>query len=159
MAAGRGVSPGAGLQAAQPAKGQDMAQRRALKAVRISIAVAIAACGTGARAELRDVAQVSEGLIAAAIAYEIGDKCGPLDVRLMRGLTFLNGLKSHAVSLGYSDAEIDAYIDDAAEQDRLEAVARQRLRDLGAVEGDAESYCGAGRAQIAAGSQIGQFLR
>lgn len=136
-----------------------MTLRPVLKVLAVIAIVALLAGATSARAELRDVSHVSEGIIAAAIAYEIGDKCGPVDARLLRGISFLNSLKSHAASLGYSSTEIDAYIDDKTEQDRLEAVARDRLRALGAVEGESETYCTVGRAQIAAGTPIGQLLR
>jgi hypothetical protein len=112
-----------------------------------------------AQSSIADLPVVTEGLIAAAIAWEIGDKCGPLDARVLRGIGFLNGLKDAARAAGFSNAEIDAYIDDDAEKDRLESIARTRLRDLGAVEGDEASYCAAGEAEIAAGSQIGQLLR
>lgn len=108
---------------------------------------------------LKDVAHVRDGIIAVGIAIEIGDKCGSIEARYLRGLGFLDGLKDHAAGLGYSQAEIDAYIDDDAEKDRLEAVARQQLADLGAVPGDGASYCAVGAAQIAAGTQVGQLLR
>ena len=108
---------------------------------------------------LKDVASVRDGIIAVGMAYEIGDKCGSIEARYLRGLSYLNELKANAASLGYSDAEIDAYIDDDAEKDRLEAVARQQLADLGAVPGDEASYCAVGAAQIAAGTQVGQLLR
>lgn len=108
---------------------------------------------------LKDVAYVRDGIIAVGIAYEIGDKCGSIEARYLRGLGLLNDLKAHAAGLGYTDAEIDAYIDDDAEKDRLEAVARQQLADLGAVAGDEASYCAVGEAQIAAGTQVGQLLR
>ena len=108
---------------------------------------------------LKDVAYVRDGIIAVGIAYEIGDKCGAIEARFLRGLGFLQGLKDHAAGLSYTDAEIDAYIDDDAEKDRLEAVARQQLAELGAVAGDEASYCAVGEAQIAAGTQVGRLLR
>jgi len=126
---------------------------------RTAFALCLVAAPAAANPPLAQQAEISEGLIAAAIAYEIGDKCDSLDARLLRGIAFLNGLRSRASDLGYSDAEIDAYMDDRAEKRRLEAVARQRLRDLGGVEGDWDSYCAVGRDQMAAGSQIGQLLR
>lgn len=126
---------------------------------RTALALCLVAAPAAANPPLAEQAEISEGLIAAAIAYEIGDKCDSLDARLLRGIAFLNGLRSRASDLGYSDAEIDAYMDDRAEKRRLEAVARQRLRDLGGVEGDWDSYCAVGRDQMAAGSQIGQLLR
>ena len=108
---------------------------------------------------LKDVASVRDGIIAVGMAYEIGDKCGSIEARYLRGLRYLNELKANAASLGYSSAEIDAYIGDGVEKDRLEAMARQQLADLGAVPGDEASYCAVGAAQIAAATQVGQLLR
>ena len=108
---------------------------------------------------LKDVATVRDGIIAVGMAYEIGDKCGSIEARYLRGLGVLNQIKAEAAGLGYSDAEIDAYIGDDGEKDRLEAMARQQLADLGAVVGDEASFCAVGAAQIAAGTQVGQLLR
>ncbi|HEV8034324.1 DUF5333 family protein, partial [Yoonia sp.] len=66
---------------------------------------------------------------------------------------------SHASSLGFSDDEIDAYINDDAEKDRLEGIARAQLAGLGAVADDPDSYCAVGRAQIAANTRVGWLLR
>jgi len=112
-----------------------------------------------AQVPLKDQTEISEGLIAAAIAYEIGDKCDSINARLIRGVSFLNGLRDRAGELGYSDAEIEAYMDDRAEKRRLEAEARARLAAMGAVDGEWETYCAVGRTEIAAGSQIGRLLR
>ena len=108
---------------------------------------------------LKDESSVRDGIIAVGMAYEIGDKCGSIEARYLRGLSYLNQLKSHAAELGYTQAEIDGYIDDHAEKDRLEALARQQLADLGAIVGDEASYCAVGTAQIVAGTQVGQLLR
>ncbi len=114
---------------------------------------------TAANQPLSEVTVVTEGLITAAIAYEIGDKCDSVDARVTTGINFLWGLKAQASDLGYSDDEIRAYIDDDVEKDRLEAIARDRLRDMGAVEGEWDTYCAVGRAEMAAGTQIGKLLR
>lgn len=106
-----------------------------------------------------DVESVTEGLIAAGMAIELGDVCGDVSVRMLRGLSFLNGLKNELEDAGFSDAEIDAYIDDDAEKDRLEAIARERLVALGAVPGDAASHCAVARDQIARSTQVGRLLR
>lgn len=120
----------------------------------------VALAGTSsAKPALKDVDYVREGIIAAGMAYEISEKCDGISARLFRGISFLNGLKRHARDLGYTDAEIDAYVDDKAEKNRLEAIARGRLAELGAVSGRAESYCTVGRNEIARGSAIGQLLR
>ncbi len=130
-----------------------------LRMIGLIAGMALIAGITAARPPLAEVDHVREGIITAGIAYEIGDKCGPIDARLVRGYAFLNSLKTHAQGLGYSDAEIEAYVGDRAEKRRLEAIARERLATMGAVVGEPETYCAVGRAEIAAGSQIGQLLR
>ena len=112
-----------------------------------------------AQTPLRDVAKVRDGIIFVGMAYEISEQCDELSARLFRGLGYLNSLRSHARELGYSEAEIEAYIDDRAERDRLEAIARTALADLGVVDNDADSYCAVGRAQIAANTRVGWLLR
>ncbi len=107
---------------------------------------------------LGEVQVVTEGLIQTAMAYEIDRVCEELDGRRLQGIAFLWSLNSQARRLGYSREEIDAFIDNDAEKDRLEAVARERLRELGAVEGEPGTYCAVGRAEIAKGTQAGRLL-
>lgn len=129
--------------------------------VSLAAAVAIVALSgsLSAKPALKDVEYVREGLISVGIAYEISQRCDSIDARIFRGINFLNGLRGHARSLGYSDAEIDAYINDKDEENRLEGVARARLATLGAQEGNEASYCAAGRSEMASGSSIGRLLR
>jgi len=112
-----------------------------------------------AKPALKDVAHVREGIISVGIAYEISQECGSIRARLIRGLNYLEGLKDHARSLGYTDAEIDAYVDDRAEKNRLEGIARTRLASMGAESGNSASYCTVGRSEMSAGSSIGRLLR
>ena len=130
-----------------------------LAAATLILGFVVLAGATAAKPALRDVTRITEGLIDTAIAYEIGDKCDSIDARFVAGVNFLYALRNHAVELGYSDDEIDAYVDDRSEQQRLEALARDRLRGKGAVEGQWETYCAVGQSEIARGSQIGQLLR
>jgi len=128
---------------------------------RLPAAVLLVLFGTQAAAlpPLEEVPAVRDGLVAAAIAYEIGRTCDGVDARLLRGVAFLEGLKGEARRLGYARGEIAEFIDDEAAKARLEADARAILRGKGAVPGDPQSYCAVGRAEIAAGSQIGRLLR
>lgn len=132
-----------------------------MKTLSPAVAALIGLMGTStpAFANPANVSHVTEGLIAAGIAVELSEQCDSVSIRYLRGINFLQGLRSDLESLGYSRAEIDAYIDDDAEQDRLEALARARLASLGAVAGDAQSHCMVARAQIAQGTQIGRLLR
>lgn len=124
-----------------------------------SAALLFAVAPGHAQTPLRDVAIVRDGIIWVGMAYELSDKCGDLSARLFRGLGYLNSLKRHAKDLGYSDAEIEAYIDDRAEKDRLEEIARDNLAALGVVEGEEETYCAVGQDQIDAKTRVGWLLR
>ncbi len=108
---------------------------------------------------LKDVPYVSEGIIATGIAYEIGRVCPSLSARMLAGVFFLYELQSYAYDLGYSKAEVDGYINDKVEKSRLEAIARERLAEMGAIADQPETYCTVGRQEIAAESQIGKLLR
>ena len=108
---------------------------------------------------LKDVAEIRNGIIFVGMAYEISEKCDSVSARLFRGLGYLQSLRSRARELGYSEAEIDAYINDEAEKDRLEGIARARLAQLGVVPERKETYCAVGRAEIAANTRVGWLLR
>jgi uncharacterized membrane protein len=120
---------------------------------------AVLAGTTAANPDIGQVTHITEGLINTAIAYEIDRVCDSISGRRIEGINFLWSLKVHANELGYSDDEVRAYVDNRAEKDRLEAIARDRLRGMGAVEGQPETYCAVGRAEMAARSDIGRFLR
>ncbi|SEM83020.1 hypothetical protein SAMN04488003_10571 [Loktanella fryxellensis] len=108
---------------------------------------------------LADESEIRNGLLVVGMAYELSEKCGPVDARTVRGISTLLNLKSRARALGYSNAEIDAYIDDEAEKDRLEVIARSQLEQLGAVPGQEDTYCAVARDQIARGTGVGRLLR
>lgn len=129
--------------------------KNAMKTTVISLTLA----ATTATANPANVERVTEGLIAAGMAIELGDNCDDVSVRMLRGLNFLQGLKSHLQDLGYSNSEIDAYIDNRSEKARLETIARQRLNSLGVRTDDGSTYCTVARAQIAQGTSVGRLLR
>lgn len=128
-------------------------------AVVLSMALAGFAGTTSAQTPLKDVAFVREGIIATGMAFEISENCSSLSPRRIRGINYLFSLRKHAFGLGYTGAQVDAYVDDKAEENRLKQIAYGRLFDLGAVSGDGVSYCMVGRAEMAKGSQIGRLLR
>lgn len=129
-------------------------------AIIVVLLATVSFAGTlSAQSALKDEAAVRDGIIDVGIAYEISQNCDNISARTFRGIGFLRSLRTTARDLGYTDAEIDAYIDDRAEQRRLEGIAREQLASLGAVTGDPASYCAVGQAQIAANSRIGWLLR
>lgn len=133
-------------------------KKLALMAV-FAFATVMSAGHLSAQTALKDVAKVRDGIIYVGMAYELSERCGSLNARLFRGIGYLQSLKSHARSLGYSEADIDAYINNDAEKDRLEGIARGQLAALGVVEGEEATYCAVGRDQIAANTRVGWLLR
>lgn len=119
----------------------------------------IAAASSAHAAELRDNAEVNNGLILAGITEKIYETCPTISVRKLRGILYLRSLYTMAKNAGFSEEEIEAYVDNEEEEARLRARADAWLADKGAVEGDPETYCAVGRAQIEAGNQIGVLLR
>ena len=121
--------------------------------------LATALTGTARAEGLKDEAEIRDALLVVGMAYEISQKCESIDARTVTGIRTLLNLKSRARELGYSNAEIDAYIDDKAEKKRLEGIARGQLVQLGVVAEEPETYCTVGRDQIAKGTGIGRLLR
>ena len=127
----------------------------------LAIGLGLSAFGGAAAAKpaLKDVTYVREGIITAGMAYELSEKCGNVSARLIRGVNYLYSLRNFAKSLGYTSAEIDAYVDDKAEENRLAAIARARLADKGTVAGQEATYCAVALAEMSAGSAVGNLLR
>lgn len=111
-----------------------------------------------AGADLRDERTITEGLITVGIAYEISEVCPDIDARRLRGLRYLLALRGAAQDLGYSRDEIDAFVDDDDEKDKLEAVARSRLAAMGAPRGDKAAHCRVGRREVRDDTQVGRLL-
>jgi hypothetical protein len=122
-------------------------------------AILLSAAPGLANPPLQDQSEIQEGMIIAGMAIEIADNCDDLNVRLVRGMNHLRALEDRARELGYSDEEIDSYIENDAEKDRLESLARTRLVDLGVVPGSDASYCRVGEAQVASNTAVGRLLR
>jgi hypothetical protein len=133
--------------------------RPVLQSAALVLGFAVLAGATAANPEIGQVTYISEGLINTAIAYEIDRVCPSIHGRMVEGINFLWSLKDYAAELGYTDAEINAFVENDAEKDRLEAIARERLAALGAVEGRPDTYCEVGEAQMAGETEIGRFLR
>ena len=54
---------------------------------------------------------------------------------------------------------VKAFLKDPVEKKRINDLAAAYLKKAGAVEGDAESYCVAGKAEIAKGTLAGSLLK
>lgn len=112
-----------------------------------------------AKTPLRDVPQIDNGLMAIAIADEIRKTCDGISARLIRAYTRIEGLKSTARSMGYSDDEIDAYVSSTAEKKRMRAKAEAYLASKGVTADNDAQLCAFGEAEITRGTAIGLLLR
>ncbi len=108
---------------------------------------------------LRTDPELSAGLRWIAAADTIRNTCPEIEERTWASLNFARKLLNRAFDLGYGFGKAKAYVDDETEQARVRAEAMAYLRQVGAVEGDAASFCAVGRTEIDRKSQIGVLLR
>jgi hypothetical protein len=109
---------------------------------------------------LRDDARLHNGLLVITIGRHIERRCPTIERRKFVANGYLLGLARHAMSLGFSRAEVTAYVEDDTEQERYIALARRYFAERGVLsDGDVEGACRVGRDEIAAGSPIGRLLR
>lgn len=112
-----------------------------------------------ARAGLRDEGDITAGLLAIAAADKIRRSCDEVTGRLWVARTYLNGLKDIAAARGYSDAEIDSYVNSSANKAEMRKMRNAYFKSKGASNLDHASLCRLAREEIAAKTQIGAFLR
>lgn len=104
-------------------------------------------------------AHVTEVLLAARVGDVIRNTCPTISARMFVVLGAMSDLKSYALSKGYAEEEVKAFLKDPTEKARIKALAASYLAKVGVKDGDVESYCAAGRAEIAAGTLAGSLLR
>ncbi len=112
-----------------------------------------------AKPPLSQVPEIENGLTTIAIADAIRKECDGIKARVLRATNTVNALKSRALALGYSEAEIEAYVTSPAEQDRMRAKVESWLAERGVHAGRSKEMCAFGKAEIARASRIGTLLR
>ena len=112
-----------------------------------------------ARPALMDIPELNAGLFTAAMVREIDKQCGGLGVKKLSGFLFLQNLNSIARDAGYSQAEIDAFLDNEDNKAAMRARGQRHLTEQGYDPAQASELCRFGEDQIAAETQIGRYLR
>ena len=107
---------------------------------------------------MRNDSYIYNGLFAVALADEIRTQCDSIEPRIIRAISFLRQLHAHARSIGLNDDQIREFVESEAEQDIMRGHLRRYFEANGVVEGEPETYCVLGRAEIAARSQVGVLL-
>lgn len=102
---------------------------------------------------------MDDALRDVAIADALRRSCADIEARLLRAFGELNRLKSMARDLGYSDAEIDAYVASRDEKARMRDKAKAYVLTYGVQVDDVSAFCQFGRDQISAQTRIGRLLR
>lgn len=125
----------------------------------LALGCATATASTASAGSLRDVARIESGLFSIAVADKIRRSCDAISGRYFRARQLMLDLLDHARGEGFSDAEIDAYVTNPAEKNRMRAKRDVYLANQGVVKTAPETYCAAGRAEIEKSSQIGALLR
>lgn len=112
-----------------------------------------------AKVPLEENQHITDSLMAGRVADVIRSTCPSISARMVTAYAKLEDLKKYAVDQGYTEAEVKAFLKDKSQKDRIKALAADYLAKAGAVEGDVESYCVAGRAEIDKGTLAGSMLR
>ncbi len=102
---------------------------------------------------------INQLLLSAAIGEAIRRNCGTISARLFLAFRKALALERYALDLGYSKGEIKAFISSKAEKQRMKDEVIVYLTANGVVEGQENTFCALGRAEIANKSLTGQLLR
>lgn len=110
---------------------------------------------------LRATPEVYNGLFTAALIKHIADSCpDSIDPpgRLAR-VAYFFGLYNKARALGPDRRQIEAFVEDEAEQERMRQLVFTYLRAADVDPMNEQAVCAYASDQIAEGSAIGQRLR
>ena len=136
------------------------AMENAMKTLIISLVLASGlAMPAAARTALSENAHITESLVAGRVGDTLRKECPTISARLITAYSKLKELEKFARAQGYTEDEVKTFMKDPAEKARIKALAADYLTAAGAVEGDAESFCAAGQAEIAKGTLAGSLLR
>lgn len=124
----------------------------------VLIAVSVPAMAEG-KVPLAEEGHINKELIAAAAGDILRNTCPTLSARMLVVLGKMHSLESYARSKGYTEGEVKAFLKNRKEKARIKAAAKDYLAAAGVVAGEEESYCVAGRAEIAKETLVGSLLR
>ncbi|WP_281969041.1 DUF5333 domain-containing protein [Roseovarius nanhaiticus] len=131
----------------------------AIHKVMIVLAMVVAPAWADAKPPLHGVHEIDDAMLWVALAIEISNQCDTIDPRTLKGLSVLYGLKSRAEKLGYTDAEISAYVKSPEEKARMRKRGEAYVRSRGLDPAQPDNLCTLGQAEIARQSSIGRLLR
>lgn len=127
-------------------------------AAALAATVTLIATPAAALEPLAQEKYINDRLVAARVADRIRRECPSIEGRVVYAFMKARELKAYARGKGYSEAEIEAFLDSRADKDRIYAVAETYMAGKGVVAGDADSFCRLGRDEIARNTVTGSLL-
>lgn len=108
---------------------------------------------------LAEEPHINEQLTAAVVGDVIRNTCPSISARMVTVFFKAKELEKYARKAGYQEDEVKVFLKDKTEKARIKALAAEYMAANGVVEGDVDSYCALGRAEIEKDSPIGVLLK
>lgn len=121
-------------------------------------AALLAATPAAALEPLSQNAYVNNRLVQARVADLVRRGCPTIDARLIRAFSEARALKRHALKQGYSESQIDAFLDSREDRRRIYEQADRYMVERGVVNGQPDTFCRLGRDEIARQTVAGSLL-
>src|SRR6056297_103474 len=102
---------------------------------------------------------INDHLLVVAVADKIRRECNSISARFFTARSYLNDVKDMAEKRGYSETEIEAYIENDQEKAKMRAKRNAYFKARGASNLDPASLCTLGQDEIRKQSQIGLLLK
>lgn len=135
-----------------------MSVMKTLFAAAVAASTLVAVPAFAQQAPLSQEKYINDRLIAARIADRVRRECPTYGARMVYAWGQARALKRYALGKGYSEAQIDTFLDSKEDKKRIYAVAEDYLKRKGAKKGDAQSFCAIGDQEFASKSYIATFL-
>lgn len=107
---------------------------------------------------LAEEPHINEQLLAAQAGDILRKTCPTVSARMFVVWEKASALEDYARAAGYTEEEVTIFLKDKTQKTRVKTAAMAYLTAAGVVEGDVESYCKAGRDEIAKQTLVGSLL-
>ena len=128
------------------------------RAFAVLLGAAMLAAPASALPPLSQNAHINNSLVQARVADLLRRGCPDLDARIIKAFGEARKLKRYAKDQGYSDAQIDAFLDSRDERRRIYAQADRYMVANGVVNGQPKTFCRLGQQEIAQKTIAGSLL-
>lgn len=108
---------------------------------------------------LAEEPHINEQLTAVVVGDLIRKTCPTISARMVTVFFKAKDLENYARDAGYQEAEVKAFLKDKGQKARVKANALEYMTNNGVLEGDVDSYCALGKAEIGKDSLIGSLLK